>query len=155
MAARVLEVLCAPRAPQAPEPPAADHVEVTPVAESIRRSGAPTVRGAGLLKVAAQEVTPLSGTAAGEMDPGVLLPWSASAPLPRILLGQDRHRRRRQPLGPAGLGARRGIRIATELDLPLVTVVDTARASLSREAEEGGWPARSPGASPISSHCRP
>ena len=75
VAARVLEVLCAPRElPQAPEPPAADHVEVTPVAESIRRSRRPDRPGVrALLKVAAQEVTPLSGTAAGEMDPGVLL----------------------------------------------------------------------------------
>jgi acyl-CoA carboxylase subunit beta len=34
--------------------------------------------------------------------------------------------------------ARRGIRIARELDLPLVTVIDTAGAALSKEAEEGG-----------------
>ncbi|KOG85652.1 hypothetical protein ADK38_35485, partial [Streptomyces varsoviensis] len=34
--------------------------------------------------------------------------------------------------------ARRGMRIAAELDLPLLTVVDTAGAALSREAEEGG-----------------
>jgi acyl-CoA carboxylase subunit beta len=142
VAARVLEVLCAPRElPQVAEPVADDHVEVTPVAESIRRSrrpGRPGVRA--LLKVVAQDVTPLSGTAAGEMDPGVLLALARFGAAPCILLGQDRYRqRRRQPLGPAGLrAARRGIRIATELDLPLVTVVDTAGAALSREAEEGG-----------------
>ncbi|MBT2386139.1 carboxyl transferase domain-containing protein, partial [Streptomyces sp. ISL-11] len=44
-----------------------------------------------------------------------------------------------QALGPAGLrAARRGMRIAAELDLPLLTVVDTAGAALSRDAEEGG-----------------
>ena len=93
-----------------------------------------------LLKVVAQDVTPLSGTAAGELDPGVLLALARFGAAPCVLLGQDRLRqRRRQPLGPAGLrAARRGIRIATELDLPLVTVVDTAGAELSREAEEGG-----------------
>ncbi|HET7665056.1 MAG TPA: carboxyl transferase domain-containing protein, partial [Mycobacterium sp.] len=33
---------------------------------------------------------------------------------------------------------RRGMRLAAELNLPLVTVIDTAGAALSREAEEGG-----------------
>jgi acetyl-CoA carboxylase carboxyl transferase subunit beta len=142
VAARVLEVLCAPRElPQAAEPVADDHVEGTPVAESIRRSRRPDRPGVrALLKVVARDVTPLSGTAAGEMDPGVILALARFGAAPCILLGQDRHRQRRQqPLGPAGLrAARRGIRIAAELDLPLVTVVDTAGAALSGEAEEGG-----------------
>ena len=142
VAAGVLEVLCAPRElPQAAEPPADDQVEASPVAESIRRSRRPDRPGVrALLKAAAQDVTPLSGTAAGEMDPGVVLALARFGAAPCILLGQDRHRQRRQQaLGPAGLrAARRGIRIAAELDLPLVTVVDTAGASLSSEAEEGG-----------------
>jgi acyl-CoA carboxylase subunit beta len=142
VAARALEVLCAPRdPPQAAVPPADERVEPSPVAESVRRSRRPDRPGVrALLKVAAGDVTPLSGTAAGEMDPGVLLALARFGAAPCILLGQDRQRqRRRQPLGPAGLrAARRGIRIATELDLPLVTVVDTAGAALSREAEEGG-----------------
>jgi acyl-CoA carboxylase subunit beta len=142
VAARVLEVLCAPRElALAAESSADGHVEPTPVAESIRRSRRPDRPGVrALLEAAARDVTPLSGTAAGEMDPGVLLALTRFGAAPCILLGQDRHRQRRQqPLGPAGLrAARRGIRIATELDLPLVTVVDTAGAALSRAAEEGG-----------------
>ena len=142
VAARVLDVLCAPReGPQAAEPPADDQAGETPVAESIRRSRRPDRPGVrALLRGAARNVTPLSGTAAGEMDPGVLLVLARFGAVPCILLGQDRHRQRRQqPLGPAGLrAARRGIRIATELDLPLVTIVDTAGADLSKEAEEGG-----------------
>jgi acyl-CoA carboxylase subunit beta len=142
VAARALEVLCAPReVPPAPEPPAADHVEGTPVAESIRRSRRPDRPGVrALLRAAAADVTPLSGTAAGEADPGVLLALARFGAAPCILVGQDRHRQRRlPPLGPAGSrAARRGIRIAAELDLPLVTVVDTAGAALSKEAEEGG-----------------
>jgi acetyl-CoA carboxylase carboxyl transferase beta subunit len=142
VAARVLEVLCAPReGPQAAEPLAGDQVGETPVAESIRRSRRPDRPGVrALLRVAARDVTPLSGTAAGEMDPGVLLALARFGTAPCILVGQDRHRQRRhQPLGPAGLrAARRGIRIARELDLPLMTVIDTAGAALSTEAEEGG-----------------
>ena len=142
VAARVLEVLCGPReVPQAAEPLADEHLEETPVAEAIRRSRRPDRPGVrALLRVAARDVTPLSGTAAGELDPGVVLALARFGAAPCILLGQDRHRQRRQqPLGPAGLrAARRGIRIANELDLPLVTVVDTAGAALSKEAEEGG-----------------
>ena len=42
-------------------------------------------------------------------------------------------------MGPAALRkARRGMRLARELRLPLVTVIDTPGAALSREAEEGG-----------------
>jgi acetyl-CoA carboxylase carboxyl transferase beta subunit len=146
VAARALAVLCAPREAQAAEPLADDPVAETPVAETpvaeaIRRSRRPDRPGVrDLLRVAARDVTPLSGTAAGEMDPGVLLALARFGATPCILLGQDRHRQRRQqPLGPAGLrAARRGIRVATELDLPLMTVIDTAGAALSKEAEEGG-----------------
>ncbi|WP_245606659.1 carboxyl transferase domain-containing protein [Streptomyces himastatinicus] len=53
--------------------------------------------------------------------------------------GSERASAEGQPLGPAGLRtARRGMRIAAELGLPLLTVIDTAGAALSREAEEGG-----------------
>jgi len=142
VAARVLEVLCGLRElPQPAESLAGDDVEGGSVAESIRRSRRPDRPGVrALLRVAARDVTPLSGTAAGEMDPGVLLALARFGAAPCVLLGQDRHRQRReQPLGPAGLrAARRGVRIASELDLPLVTVIDTAGAALSREAEEGG-----------------
>jgi acetyl-CoA carboxylase carboxyl transferase subunit beta len=57
-----------------------------------------------------------------------------------VVLGQDRRGQdSTRPLGPAGLReARRGMRLAAELGLPLVTVIDTAGAALSREAEEGG-----------------
>jgi acetyl-CoA carboxylase carboxyl transferase subunit beta len=42
-------------------------------------------------------------------------------------------------MGPASLReARRGMQLAEELQLPLLTVIDTAGADLSKEAEEGG-----------------
>lgn len=56
-----------------------------------------------------------------------------------VLIGQDRRAQaRRRPLGPAALrGARRGMRIAEELRLPLICVIDTPGADLSSAAEEG------------------
>jgi acetyl-CoA carboxylase carboxyl transferase subunit beta len=81
VAARVLDVLCAPReVPPAVEPVPDDHVEDIPVAESVRRSRRPDRPGVrALLKAAARDVTPLSGTAAGEMDPGVLVALARSS----------------------------------------------------------------------------
>ncbi|MFF8812545.1 carboxyl transferase domain-containing protein [Streptomyces pactum] len=116
--------------------------QAPPAEVSIRRSrepGRPGVRA--LLRAAAEDVTPLSGTGAGEHDPGLLLALARVGGTPCVVLGHDRHPAEGpgQALGPAGLRtARRGMGIAAELGLPLLTVVDTAGAALSREAEEGG-----------------
>lgn len=110
-----------------------------PAWESIERSrnrDRPGVRA--LLKVGANTVTPLQGTCEGEHDPGVLLALARFGTAPCVVLGHDR-RFARLSMGPAGLReARRGMRLAADLQLPLVTVIDTAGAALSREAEEGG-----------------
>jgi acetyl-CoA carboxylase carboxyl transferase subunit beta len=57
-----------------------------------------------------------------------------------VFLGQDRRGQTASlALGPGALReARRGMRLAMELGLPLVTVIDTPGAALSAEAEEGG-----------------
>ncbi|GAA3366847.1 hypothetical protein GCM10017744_075730 [Streptomyces antimycoticus] len=124
---------------------------VVPSAEvsirASRRAERPGVRD--LLRVAAEDVSPLSGTGAGEHDPGLLLALARVGGTPCVVLGHNRRSARKgdtaegpgegQALGPAGLRtARRGMHIAAELGLPLLTVIDTAGAALSREAEEGG-----------------
>src|SRR5690606_23802261 len=103
-----------------------------------RRDDRPGVRT--LLKVGARDVTPLNGTGAGESDPGLLLALARFGAAPAVVLGQDRRTQRTiAPLGPGALRvARRGMRLAEELNLPLVTVIDTSGAALSKEAEEGG-----------------
>ncbi len=103
-----------------------------------RRTDRPGVRA--LLKLGATDVLPLQGTGQGEQDPGMLLALARFGGTPCIVLGQDRHRATaKEPLGPGGLRvARRGIRLAADLNLPLVSVVDTEGAALSRAAEEGG-----------------
>jgi acetyl-CoA carboxylase carboxyl transferase subunit beta len=112
-----------------------------PAWESItrsRRRERPGVRQ--LLRHAAGDVVPLHGTGAGEAEPGLLLALARFGGAPCVVLGQDRSRQGAgNPLGPAGLReARRGMKLADELKLPLVTVIDTAGAALSKEAEEGG-----------------
>ncbi|HSA53488.1 MAG TPA: carboxyl transferase domain-containing protein [Yinghuangia sp.] len=132
----------------APAEDTAEEAEVsdTPAWESVRRSRDPARPGLRtLLRSGARDVTPLRGTGEGESEPSLRLalarfgaPGSPGAPC--VVLGHDRTRQSEYgPFGPAGLRqARRGMRLAAELGLPLVTVVDTAGAALSREAEEGG-----------------
>lgn len=106
--------------------------------EVSRRADRPGVRE--LLRYAAHEVLPLNGTMAGEQDPGMLLALARFGTSSCVVLGQCRQGQSvEQPLGPAALReARRGMRLAAELRLPLVTVIDTPGAALSRSAEEGG-----------------
>ncbi|MCW2912330.1 MAG: carboxyl transferase [Actinomycetia bacterium] len=145
LVARALGVLCAPRtgltAAPAPVGPDLCDVSEAPAWESIersRRDDRPGVRE--LLRHGARDVTPLSGTGEGEADPGLLLALVKFGSAPCVVVGQDRRSQRTgHPLGPAGLRvARRGMRLAAGLGLPLVTVVDTPGAVLSAEAEERG-----------------
>ncbi|MEU7884157.1 carboxyl transferase domain-containing protein [Microbispora bryophytorum] len=141
VAVRALAVLCAPRAGLDPGPEPEEADEPVPAWEAVtrsRRDDRPGVRE--LLRYGARDVTPLRGTGTGERDPGLLLALARFGAAPAVVLGQDRRRQRAgSPLGPAGLRvARRGMRLAGELRLPLVTVVDTSGGELSKAAEEGG-----------------
>jgi acetyl-CoA carboxylase carboxyl transferase beta subunit len=140
VAADVLEILCGPGAARAPRPVPSEAIPDVPAWESIERSRRPERPGVRALLRLADPVVPLSGTAAGEKDPGLLLALAKFGSAPCVVLGQDRAGQSLgRPLGPAGLReARRGMRLAAELGLPLVSVIDTAGAALSKEAEEGG-----------------
>ncbi|MGW3767362.1 carboxyl transferase domain-containing protein [Actinomadura verrucosospora] len=142
VASAALDVLCGrPPAAPAPSPPPAGVPPEGTAWDSIERSRRPDRPGVReLLRFGAADVTPLSGTGQGEAEPGLLLALARFGAAPCVLVGQDRRGQRGgHPLGPAGLRvARRGMRLAAELGLPLVTVVDTPGAVLSAEAEEGG-----------------
>lgn len=149
VAARALAVVTATAdgaAEAAREPPAEQDDEQDDTAEPgtwasverSRRSDRPGVRS--WLRLAADDVLPLSGTGHGERDPGLLLALARVDGVGCVVLGQDAPAQERErPLGPAALReARRGMHLAEELRLPLVSVIDTPGAALSREAEEGG-----------------
>lgn len=145
IASRALAVLTAPRA-GVPVPPAEDEQQQSPVSawESIERTRRPDRPGVReLLRFAATDVVPLNGTAEGGGSggaTGMVLVLARFAGIPCVLLGQDRAAQAHDgPLGPAELRvARRGMRLAAELGLPLVSVIDTPGAALSKDAEEGG-----------------
>jgi acyl-CoA carboxylase subunit beta len=140
---RALGVLCARQDPLPAVPPVPDvplRADV-PAWESVERSRRPDRPGVcDLLAESATDVSTLSGTAAGERAHTMVLALARFGGAPCVVLGHDRRAEAAgHQLGPAGLRvARRGLRLAAELDLPLLTVVDTAGAALTPDAEEGG-----------------
>jgi acetyl-CoA carboxylase beta subunit/acetyl-CoA carboxylase alpha subunit len=139
---RALSILLAPRRGIQPVTAVTDDpivdVETWDAVTRSRRPDRPGVRR--LLRYAATDVVPLNGTGEGERDPGLMIALVRFGQAPCVFLGQDRRGQTADhPMGPGALReARRGFRLASELRLPLVTVIDTQGAALSPEAENGG-----------------
>ncbi|MBO1030209.1 acetyl-CoA carboxylase carboxyltransferase subunit alpha/beta [Tessaracoccus sp. SD287] len=143
VASRLLDIM-APADHQVPsEVPGLDVEPTTdvPAWESVLKSRRPDRPGIRtLLRVGAEPSLPLYGTGAGEHDRSMTLSLARFDGLPCVVLGHDRRQEFSDaPLQPSGLRvARRGIRLAKELNIPLISVIDTNGAALSKEAEEGG-----------------
>lgn len=92
-----------------------------------------------VLRIAGESTVRLRGTQQGERDETVIVALTRWDGQPCVVIGQDRARQSEQtPMGPAALRqARRAMRLAEELRLPLLSVIDTPGAELSRGAEEG------------------
>ncbi|WP_280241753.1 acetyl-coenzyme A carboxylase carboxyl transferase subunits beta/alpha [Nocardia abscessus] len=92
-----------------------------------------------LLRHVTQRV-PLSGTGQGEADRTAVLALGRFRGQPCVVFGHDRRGQQGEnTMGPAALReARRSMALAQELRLPLVLVIDTVGAALSKEAEERG-----------------
>ncbi|GAA5099230.1 acetyl-coenzyme A carboxylase carboxyl transferase subunits beta/alpha [Nocardia iowensis] len=102
-----------------------------------RRPDRPGIRD--LLRHVTQRV-PLSGTGQGESDRTVVHALARLRGQPCVVFGHDRFGQQGEySMGPAALReARRSMALAEELRLPLVLVIDTVGAALSKEAEERG-----------------
>jgi acetyl-CoA carboxylase carboxyl transferase beta subunit len=139
---RALNVLMAPREKRVAVPdPGEDEIPDVETWDAVTRSRRPERPGVRrLLRYAASDVIPLNGTGQGESDPGLFIALARFGASSCVFLGQDRRgQTTAHPLGPEALReARRGMRLAAELHLPLMTVIDTPGAALSVEAEEGG-----------------
>ena len=110
-------------------PRPADRGETSAWESVLLTRGADRPGAADLIAAAATDVVPLR---AG----GLILALARVGGRPCVLAGQDRTA---LPHGPGTLrAARRGMRLATELRLPFVTVIDTPGGELSPAAEEGG-----------------
>ena len=144
LVARALDIL-SPGHPAVAPPAPPKTLNIRPAAvdawtsiELSRRPRRPDLRQ--LLKFGASDALPLNGTGQGEKDPGLLLALARFGSQSCIVLGHARPLRKDAAgMGPGSLReARRGMKLAEELRLPLLTVIDTAGAALSQEAEEGG-----------------
>jgi acetyl-CoA carboxylase alpha subunit len=102
-----------------------------------RRPGRPGIRD--LLRHVTQRV-PLSGTGQGESDRTAVHALARFRGQPCVVFGHDRSGQLDEhTMGPAALReARRSMALAQELRIPLVLVIDTVGAALSKEAEERG-----------------
>jgi acetyl-CoA carboxylase carboxyl transferase subunit beta len=120
-----------PAAPPHPDPQAWAHVLAT---RDPARPGA-----ADLLARAADPFVRLHGTGAGEPSPGLLLGLARFADRRVVVVACDRRAEAAgERIGPWSLrAARRMLRLAAELGLPVLTIVDTVGAELSQAAEEG------------------
>lgn len=125
-----------------PHPPleTSSDAETNPAWQSVlssRRPDRPGLRE--LLRHVTQRV-PLSGTGQGETDRTVVLALARFRGHPCVVFGHDRAGQAGEnTMGPAALReARRSMQLAQELRVPLVLVIDTVGAALSKEAEERG-----------------
>ncbi|MCW2808278.1 MAG: acetyl-CoA carboxyl transferase [Marmoricola sp.] len=137
---RALKILSPGEVEQVADPGEEDlpEVDAWDAITRSRRTERPGVRR--LLRYAATDVIPLNGTGQGESEPGLMIALARFGDAGCVFLGQDRRGQTASlALGPGALReARRGMRLAVDLGLPLVTVIDTPGATLSAEAEEGG-----------------
>jgi acyl-CoA carboxylase subunit beta len=121
-------------------PPVESDADAPAAWESIERTRAEGRAGVrDLLKYGAAGTLRLRGTDEGERDETVIVALTRLDGVPCVLVGQDRSRQTpATPMGPGALReARRAMRLAEDLRLPLVTVIDTPGAELSAAAEEG------------------
>ena len=129
----------APAPPERPEeepvPPESPGVRIGSAWASVLRTREADRPGtADLLRAAA--TGPVLLETGSRPRAGMILALARMGGYPCVVIGQDRQQ---PPPGPAGLRlARRAIRLAAELRLPLVTVIDTPGAELSVQAEEDG-----------------
>ena len=141
---RALAILLAPRHGISPVP---DPVPLTTLPDvetwdaviRSRRPDRPGVRR--LLRVRRQRRHPAQRHRSGRARPRAAASrWCSFGEAPCVFLGQDRRGQTAEhPMGPEALReAQRGMRLAADLGLPLVTVIDTRGAALSAEAENGG-----------------
>ena len=108
--------------------------------ESIELTRAEPRAGArDVLRHGSDATVRLQGTEEGERDTAMLVAFARLDGVPCVVVGQDRTTQTpANPMGPAALReARRGMRLAQELGLPLVSIIDTPGAELSPQAEEG------------------
>ncbi|MGJ9423965.1 carboxyl transferase domain-containing protein [Aeromicrobium sp. CF3.5] len=136
---RALSLLVDPAKPGSLTPRTGDTDPSISTWQSIlltREPARPGVRE--ILRHGGEDTVRLHGTDEGERDSAMLIALTRLDGQPCVVVGQDRRRQTpAAPMGPAALReARRGMRLANELGLPLVSFIDTPGADIAPAAEE-------------------
>lgn len=119
----------------------ADYIDPWEAIERTRQPNRPSSSDL-LAALADTHVLPLSGSGEGRASAALRLALVRLESGPAVFIGQDRTQQ--PPLGDAWLDtaalrcARRGISLAQQLNIPLISVVDTPGAELSAAAETSG-----------------
>lgn len=140
---KIVNVVLAPREKVEPQLPATalqPPRSAWDAIEHTRSSNRPGVRD--IAQHLGENLIKLSGTTDGRQSEAVTVALARVGGRTVVIIGQDRHQQPplgEEPLGPEALRlARRGIRLAHELQLPLISIIDTPGAELSARAEEQG-----------------
>ncbi|MEJ5927637.1 carboxyl transferase domain-containing protein [Corynebacterium sp. H128] len=138
---KIHEVLLSDVATSQPELPAVEKHAMHSAWEAIVRTRRPERPGMrDIVKKLRAKLIMLSGSGDGRRSPAVTVALAQIDGRPVVIIGQDRHEQ--PPIGEFPLGtealriARRGIDLAHQLQLPLVSIIDTPGAELSQYAEE-------------------
>lgn len=103
---------------------------------SLKRPGLQNI----LDRIGQDNVILLSGTTDGRRSPAIKVVLSRIGGRPVVIIGQDRHSQKPHAdieMGTEALRfARRGIALAHDLQIPLISFIDTPGAELSQHAEE-------------------
>nr|WP_120492143.1 carboxyl transferase domain-containing protein [Corynebacterium lactis] len=106
----------------------------------VRTRDASHPGGGDIIDALVDASVPISGTGDGYKSLAVRARLARIGERPVVLVAQDRHNQPplgSHPMGPKSLRfARRAMRIAESLNIPLVTVIDTPGAELTKDAEE-------------------
>lgn len=118
---------------------ACDGLQAEDTWASIEKSRDPRRPDSEAVIAAADEVVMLHGTTRGESGSGIALALARFGAERCLIIGHRRSDGDRPARLEAGSlrVALRGVRLAGELGVPLVTLIDTEGAELSRQAEEG------------------
>ncbi|MDR7085917.1 acetyl-CoA carboxylase carboxyl transferase subunit beta [Aeromicrobium panaciterrae] len=137
---RALGLLVDAPTPQTRERRSGEVYRIRSAWDAIQITRAPKRAGVReVLRYGSDATVRLQGTEKGERDSAMIVAFARLDGQPCVVIGQDRTTQTRfKPMGPAALReARRGMRLANELKLPLVSFIDTPGAELSPEAEQG------------------
>ena len=125
--------------PDAPPGPVDPQEQIDPWRSVLRSRAQDRPSIESVIEAAGSPLIEIRGDRAGEDDRGLLAGFARFRGVPAVALGFRRPEGRGAEVSPAGYRkAQRAVSIADELDLPLVSFIDTRGAGVGAEVEAAG-----------------